>query len=75
MWQSGDGMGWWMVIGSVWMVIFWVAIAWLFLRFFARDEGPATGTGEAAIEIARRRYAAGDISREQYEQMRHDLQT
>jgi putative membrane protein len=74
MWQSGDGMGWWMIIGSVWMVIFWVAIAWLFLRFFARGEGSATGAGASAIAIAGRRYAAGEISREQYEQIRHDLQ-
>ena len=75
MWHSGDGMGWWMVIGSVWMVFFWVAIAWLFFRLFARDESSGGRSGESALDVAKRRYAAGEISREQYEQLRHDLQT
>ena len=74
MWHTGDGMGWWMVIGSVWMVFFWVAIAWLFFRFFARDENAGSGSGESALDIAKRRYAAGEISREQFEQLRRDLQ-
>jgi putative membrane protein len=73
MWHSGDGMGWWMVIGSVWMVFFWAAIVWLFYRFFARDESSGR-SGESALDVARRRYAAGEISREQYEQLRRDLQ-
>jgi putative membrane protein len=68
-------MGWWMLIGSVWMVFFWVAIAWLFFRFAARGEGPASTSSESALEIAKRRYAAGEISREQFEQLRRDLQT
>jgi len=33
MWHYHDGMGWWMVFGSVWMVIFWILI--LFLVFWA----------------------------------------
>ena len=74
MWHSGDGMGWCMVIGSVWMVFFWIAIAWLFFRFVARGEGPASSPGDSALEIARRRYAAGEISREQFEQLRRDLE-
>ena len=75
MWHSGDGMGWWMVIGSVWMVFFWVAVAWLFFRFVARGESPVSSSSESALEIAKRRYAAGEISREQFDQLRRDLQT
>lgn len=73
MWHSGDGMGWWMVIGSVWMVFFWVAIAWLFFRFFARGDSSTTASSESALDIAKRRYASGEISREQFEQLRRDL--
>ena len=74
MWHSGDGMGWWMVIGSVWMVFFWVAVAWFFLRFFSRGENETKGSSESALEIAKRRYAAGEITREQFEELRRDLQ-
>ena len=75
MWHSGDGMGWWMVFGSVWMVFLWVAVAWFFYSIFARGERTATGPTESALDIAKRRYAAGEISREQFEQLRRDLQT
>jgi hypothetical protein len=36
-WHSGDGMGWWMVVGSVWVVFFWAAINWLFLSVFGHQ--------------------------------------
>jgi putative membrane protein len=56
------------------MVFFWVAIAWLFFRFFSPGESSGARSGESALDIAKRRYAAGELSREQYEQLRRDLQ-
>ena len=73
MWDMGDGMGWWMILGSVWVVLFWMGIIWLFIRVFERGETRYTPGGETPIEIARRRYARGEISREQFEQLRDDL--
>jgi putative membrane protein len=73
MWGEHEGMGWWMLFGSVWFVLFWGAIIWLFVRVFGpRDEGQSRD--ESAIEIARRRYARGEISREDFEQIRRDLE-
>jgi len=74
MWDTYDGMGWWMVFGMIWMVVFWGAIIGLIIWGVAR----ATGGGgrrddETPIETARRRYARGEITREQFEQFRHDL--
>ena len=28
MWDGHDGMGWWMLFGSIWFVIFWGLIIW-----------------------------------------------
>lgn len=72
MWGEHEGMGWWMLFGSVWVVFFWAAIIWLFARLLGpRDE--SRGRDESAIEIARRRYARGEINREELEQIKRDL--
>ena len=73
MWDMGDGMGWWMILGSVWVVLFWAGIIWLFIRVLDRGDARSTQRAEAPIDIARRRYARGEISREQFEQLRKDL--
>ncbi len=69
------GMGLWMVFGFVLFVLFWGGIIWLIVWAVkkATDRG---GTGYAngnAIEIARARYARGEITREQFEQIKKDL--
>jgi putative membrane protein len=72
MWGEHEGMGWWMLFGSVWFVFLWVAMIWLIARLMGpRDEG--RGREDSAIEIARRRYARGEITREEFEQIRRDL--
>ena len=66
------GMGWWMVFGSLWFVLFWGLIIWAIVRITDRGtrvEAPA----ESALEILRRRYARGEIDRAQFDQMSHDL--
>ena len=35
---------------------------------------PPTPTRESALDIVNRRYAAGELAREQHEQMRRDLE-
>ena len=72
MWHMDDGMGWWMVIGSFWFLLFWVAIIWAVIRSSERPQ--QTGErGESALEILRKRYARGEITKEQFDQMRRDL--
>jgi putative membrane protein len=65
-----DGFGWWAVVGTAWMVLFWGAIVWLIARAFAHS-APSAEPG--ALDLARRRYAAGEISREQYLRLVDDL--
>jgi putative membrane protein len=73
MWHGHDGMGWWMIFGGAWMVLFWGGVVWLIawsITRLSRDGGPRN---ESAMDIAKRRYAKGEITKEQYDQLRHDL--
>lgn len=78
MWHMGDGWGWWMVFGSVWMVLFWGLIIWAVYTVISRmggQEMPAsTQPAEpSATEILERRYAHGELSHEEFEEMRRRL--
>jgi len=68
----GWNVGWWWLVMPIGMVIFWggviALIVWAIRQF---SEG--RGGGGNAIEIARGRYARGEISREEFEQIRRDL--
>lgn len=78
MWGANEGMGWWMVFGTISWLIFLGVIVYIFTRLFPRDAGQhehtAPGTApESAIEIARRRYALGEISEEEFRRIRDQL--
>ena len=36
MWHMDGGMGWWMLIGSVWFVFFWAVVIWAIVRVTER---------------------------------------
>lgn len=70
-WMWGLGMG----FGALVMVAFWgVVIVGVVLLI--RSVGGAHGGlwHETPLTVLKRRYAAGQITREQYEQMRKDLE-
>ena len=73
MWGAQEGMGWWMVFGGIWMVIFWGAIIWLIVWGVGQVSGGGRRSEDHPLEIARTRYARGEITREQFEQLRRDL--
>jgi uncharacterized membrane protein len=59
------GVGWVMLAGGVMMAAFWalaIAGAVLLVRWL-------TGPEPSTTDVLRKRYAAGDITREQYDQM------
>jgi putative membrane protein len=76
-WGYGPGFGWWWIP----MAIFWVLIiigivllvVWLLGQARARAGGPGP-SGSRALDILRERYARGEITREEYERMRRDLE-
>jgi putative membrane protein len=68
------GWSWWWHF--LWMIflIGVIAIAvWSIVRT-ARRDGSTAGQKES-IEIARRRYAKGEISREEFQQIKRDLES
>ena len=74
-WDGYQGMGWWMLFGSLWMILFWGAIVALVvwgIKVLTRSETPSA-TRRDPLDIARERYAKGEISREEFEQMKKDL--
>ena len=73
MWGANEGMGWWMIFGGIWMVIFWGAIIWLIVWGVGQVSGGGRRSEDTPLEIARTRYARGEITREQFEQLRQDL--
>jgi putative membrane protein len=73
-WGWSSGWGWAM---GVMMIVFWglviAAIVYAISTLNRSQRGWAGPTGEPPLDILDRRYARGEITREQYEQMRQDL--
>ncbi len=71
----GPGFGWWGLVMMVFWVLFIIGIvllvAWIVRQLAA---GPSVTGRSRALEILQERYARGEITREQYEQMRRDLE-
>ena len=77
-WHTGPGtMGWGMMgwLGPVFMVVFWVAVivgVVLLIRWLVISSKPSRAE-DSALEILKRRYAMGEISKEEYEEKKRDL--
>ncbi len=70
-----DGMGSWMFFGGFWMLLFWggliALIIWGITRLSQRESSP--NQKQDALNIARERYAKGEIGKEEFEQLKKDL--
>lgn len=68
-WHGGDFTWWMWIVGPLMMILFWGGLVWLLLAL-ARGSWPVQSSRrESAIEIARRRFAAGEISEQEYEHL------
>jgi putative membrane protein len=80
------GFGGW---GTIYMIVFWAIIialaVWLLSRLFpsgTNDTSPPrhnqtrwSDSVESPIEVLKRRYARGEITKIEYEEIRQDLET
>jgi len=70
------GMGLWMIFGSIFFIAFWGAVIWLIVWAVRKANTHTSGAGtpgENALDFARTRYARGEITRNQFEQIKKDL--
>jgi uncharacterized membrane protein len=69
MWHDVDGMGWWMAATSVWVLFLAIVLVWAVSRVATRQES----SPPRAIDVAKERYARGEISSEELAEMRRHL--
>ena len=73
-----DGFHWgWVLFGGLMMLLFWgglIALAVLAFRALSGPRQSSVAPTETPLDILKRRYAAGEISKAEYDEMRSDLQ-
>ncbi|MFQ5419502.1 MAG: SHOCT domain-containing protein [Anaerolineae bacterium] len=83
MWPHMSSFGWggWL-FGGLMMLLFWgglILLIVLVVRGFARSgnhsQNQVVNTPVNALDILKNRYARGEISKEEFETIRHDLET
>lgn len=80
MWDMPMMRGGWGILMMLLMLLFWVAllvviivgIRWLVTS--GRRQAPGAWRTDSALDILKKRYARGEISQEEFEEMRQHLQ-
>ncbi|MFC1893478.1 SHOCT domain-containing protein [Chloroflexota bacterium] len=74
MWFMHDVGSWWWLFGGVWMFVFWggliALIVWGITSLTRRNN---LTLKHIPLDVAKERYARGEVNREQFEQIKRDL--
>ena len=78
MWTFHDGMSGWAFFGNLWNVLSWVVliglIVWIVNRLSHRGHDEPRGSEKQdAFEIAKLRYAKGEITQEEFDEIKRNL--
>jgi putative membrane protein len=82
MWRVHDGMGWWMLFGALLWIAVWGTVIYIIVSLILREgdrERPSStptaepSAGDDALVIVRKRYAAGEIDRDEFLRLIEDL--
>ena len=65
----GIGMGWGWIIGLILLVL----VIWLVVRSTTQTVDSENKTEETALDVLKKRYARGEISKEEFEGKKKDL--
>ena len=80
--MTGYGMGFG-GFGFIFMALFWIVVIaggiWLLSNLFPKNNASPSGDAgddgsESAVDILKQRYARGELTKEEYEAMRYDLE-
>ena len=67
-------LGWWgMGLGILIMIIFWAGLIALIAWIIVKAVRSGKSTSETPLDIAKARYARGEISKKEFEQLKKDL--
>ncbi len=69
-WGYGNGMGWGGWFG---MISFWVLLVVAIVLAVQWGRGRGFG-GETPLDVLKKRYARGEITKEEFERMKRDLE-
>ncbi len=77
MWQGMDGWswGWEMGIGWIFMLLFLVFVIVGVMALIRWLIGGSSGKESRALDILKERYAKAEITKEQFEHMKRDIQS
>jgi len=68
-WSMGFGMGWWWIIGIILVIL----IIWVVVRNTNQTNARNSSDNQSAMDILKNRYARGEISKEEYEERKKEL--
>ncbi len=84
-WQSGGwgmmgsgmmgGFSWWWFM-PIFFILFWVLVIWgivALVRGLSGSRGSDSSRADSALEVLKKRYARGEINKEEYEEKKKDL--
>lgn len=75
MWWFWANWGWWgMLLNMLLMIVFWgglvALVVWIVVSLVRSAQQP---TSQTPLDIARARYARGEITKEEFERLKKDL--
>lgn len=75
MWHGMESIGWgWLGLGLLHMVVFWGLVILVFVAIVKWLSGGAGSFDDLrAIDILKKRYAKGELTREEFQEMKKEL--
>lgn len=73
-WMMGGFGGWWFM--PIIMIVFWGLVVWgivALVRGLSTGSGGSSMQADPALEILKKRYARGEINKEEFEEKKKDL--
>jgi putative membrane protein len=74
-WGNWGGYGWGMGFGWISMILFWALVIFVIVyivQSLSRRAGQSIRE-ESALDILKKRYAKGEVTKEEFEQIKDDL--